>query len=619
MNKEITQRLALLRKEMQKINANAFYFSGTDPHHSEYLADHWKSIPYFSGFTGSAATLIVTHENAALWTDSRYFIQAEEELKGTGIELQKLHVDAETHAEWLCNELDEGQVATDLSCLMVQEYNQFVEDWDETDDEMEFSLPFRFIDGMNCLNQAWKNRPALPSNPIIEHEDQFCGTSRTQKIAAIKEHYTFDSSSFGIFLTSLDEVAWTFNLRGSDIAYNPVFLAYALIDTDQTVLFVQKGCLSKTLETKLRNEGIDIGDYNDPKQLYNSFLSINADSQSCPVSFDPYISTRISFSTNTDFDEKIDLLIDPMFSIEYHDSLVKSMKAIKETCELAYIQNAMRRDGVAMVKFLYWLHQNIGKETTRNEYELVEVLDKFRAEQEGFMGNSFYPIMSFNANGAIVHRAVTRESAINIEGDGLLLFDSGGQYPDGTTDITRTVGVGSPSEEAKRDFTLVLKGMIALSCVKFPEGTPGCNLDVLARQALWQHGLNYGHGTGHGIGYFLNVHEGPQSIRQQYNPVALQPGMVLSNEPGLYKEGKYGIRIENAMAVVLDKRSEFGQFLSFQTLTLCPIDKQLIDISLLNASEISWLNAYHQRCFKELSNGLSADEKIYLGELTSEI
>ncbi|MFV0554198.1 MAG: M24 family metallopeptidase [Mangrovibacterium sp.] len=616
MNKEITQRLAILRQEMKKINADAFYFSGTDPHHSEYLADHWKAIPYFSGFTGSAATMIVTQNAAALWTDSRYFIQAEKELEGTGIQLQRLHVDAETHAEWICNELEEGQIATDLSCLTVQEYKDFMADWNED----EFQLPYRFIDGEDCLNAAWKNRPSMPSNPIFEHEEKYCGSSRSEKIATILEHCEESSSCSGVFLSALDEIAWVFNLRGGDIAYNPVFLAYALIDAENTILFVQKGSLSAELKAKLNAENIQIGDYNSMKELHENFYLVNADPTSMPVSLDPSLSTEINLSTDCPFDgENFQLQIDSMFVINYADSTVKAMKAIKTPSEIEHIKNAMRKDGVAMVKFLHWLNLNIGKTGSHHEYELVQVLDAFRAEQEGFMGNSFYPIMSFKENGAIVHRAVTAETSAKLEGNGLLLFDSGGQYPEGTTDITRTIIIGQPSNEEKRDFTLVLKGMIALSMAKFPKGTPGCNLDVLARQALWQHGLNYGHGTGHGIGYFLNVHEGPQSIRQNYNPVSLEPGMVMSNEPGLYKEGKYGIRIENAIAVAEDVKTEFGDFLSFETLTLCPIDKRLIDTSLLNTSEMEWLNAYHQKCYDELSEGLNEEERSFLKEITSSL
>ncbi|MFV0522631.1 MAG: aminopeptidase P family protein [Mangrovibacterium sp.] len=613
MNKIITDRLSLLRKEMKKINADAFYFSGTDPHHSEYLADHWKSISYFSGFTGSAATFIVTQKEAALWTDSRYFIQAGEELAGTGIKLQKLGCDGtETHTEWIINRLQEAQIATDLTCLTVDEYQSFDEDFQNDG----FHLPYRIIDGKSCLDAAWKNRPAIPANLIFEHNKQFCGQTRSEKIEAIKDYCLYNSSCFGVFLTALDEIAWTFNLRGSDVAYNPVFLSYALINDSETILFIQKDCLSNELKAKLQEENISIGDYNNMEKLFETYSYANSDPSSTPVIFDTDISSKIDFHTNVPFEHVEDIFIDPMFILTYANSPVKALKAIKAESEIKHIQEAMRKDGVAMTKFLYWLNENIGGNKVYNEYHLVEVLNGFRSEQEGFKGNSFYPIMSYKANGAIVHRSVTKESAVDVEGNGLLLFDSGGQYLDGTTDITRTVAIGCPSEEEKRDFTLVLKGMIALSQVKFPEETPGCNLDVLARQALWQHGLNYGHGTGHGIGYFLNVHEGPQSIRQQYNPVALKPGMVLSNEPGLYKEGKYGIRTENAMVCVKDEKTEFGQFLSFQTLTLCPIDKRLIDKSLLNIMETDWLNSYHEKCYEKLSGSLNDHEKEYLRKLT---
>lgn len=616
MNNETTKRLALLRNEMKKINADAFYFSGTDPHHSEYLADHWKSIPYFSSFTGSAATMIVTQENAALWTDSRYFIQAEKELEGTGIELQRLRVDADTHVDWLFNHIElGGQVATDLSCLMVHEYQQFMNHWNPTD---SFPMPFRFIDGTNCLNAAWKNRPTLPANPIFEHDEKYCGNSRKEKINAILNHIK-KSDSLGILLSSLDEIAWTFNLRGSDINFNPVFLAYALIKPNKTVLFVQENCLSKELELKLNNDGIEIGLYTNPKQLFGDFNILDADPHATPVKLDPEIATKIEYATDTDLCQEMHILVDAMLSINYKNSVVKDMKSIKTPREIEHLRSAMVKDGVAMVKFLNWLDLNIGKTGTHHEYELVNMLTSFRAQQDGFIGNSFYPIMSYNANGAIVHRSVTAETSANIEENGILLFDSGGQYHSGTTDITRTIAIGTPSEEAKHDFTLVLKGMIALSLAKFPQGTPGCNLDILARHALWQHGLNYGHGTGHGVGYFLNVHEGPQSIRQEYNPETIKAGMVISNEPGLYRTGKYGIRIENCMVCVEEMKTEFGNFLSFETLTLCPIDKRLINVSMLSASEIEWINAYHKKCHEKLNDYLSDEEQKYLKELTSPI
>ncbi len=615
MHRTIAQRLNELRKEMKKISAKAFYFSGTDPHNSEYLANHWKTIPYFSGFSGSAATMIVTMNNAALWTDSRYFIQAERELKGTGIDLMKIGVDkTPTHTEWITDQMKNGFIATDLECLSIKAFEAFYHSLDRNN--------YKIIHGGGCIDAVWTNRPPIPANPIYEHETQFCGKTRKQKIEAIKQYYLDKVGIYGILLSSLDEIAWTFNLRGSDIDYNPVFLSFALIDLRKTVLFVQKACLSSELEKKLTNEGIVIADYNDTNTLFKEHSTVEADPSSTPVKFDaPYAEyirlCKMGVPTNEipiplyDYYEE--------FVIKHRTSMVKELKAIKNDCEINQIHIAMQKDGVAMVKFLYWIEQNINKGNTHNEYELVNVLNSFRAEQADFVGNSFYPIMSFGENGAIVHRAVSKETAVNVEGNGLLLFDSGGQYPNGTTDVTRTIAIGTPSKEEINDFTLVLKGLIALSSIKFPNGTLGCNLDVLARQALWQQGLNYGHGTGHGIGFFLNVHEGPQSIRQEYNPVSLKPGMVSSNEPGLYKQGKYGIRIENAMVCKKWKSTDFGNFLEFETLTLCPIDKQLINKSILSDSEISWINNYHELCYQKLANELNDDERKYLKEITSKI
>ncbi|MFV0377140.1 MAG: aminopeptidase P family protein [Mangrovibacterium sp.] len=592
MNTIITQRLAKLRSKMKQLGLDAWYLSGTDPHLSEYLPAYWQVRSYISGFTGSAGFMLVTANEAALWTDSRYFLQANEQLMETGIRLMKLRVEGTPDvAEWLNSVLQEGRtVGTDTACLSVNQFQQLKASFSD------FNLNLQ-----NCgdlMEKVWTNRPELPTSPVFEHELCYTGQSRSAKINLLR-HEIKMAGAQTILLGALDDIAWVFNLRGNDISYNPVFVSFALIGQSSATLYLNQQKIPATLANKLKAEGVELKDY---PAIYTDLNRLEG-----TILFDPD-------RTNQALNEAISPTTKKLKQL----SAAAVLKAIKTPHELEMIKIAMQKDGVAMVKFLFWLEQNTGK-TTFNEYDVLLKLEEYRAGQEHFMGSSFHAIVGYNANGAVVHRSVTPETAAEIGTDGILLVDSGGQYLEGTTDITRTICLGKPNALAKEDFTLALKGTIGLADLKFPANTIGSNLDLVARHAMWQHGRNYGHGTGHGVGFFLNVHEGPMSIRQEYNNRVIEPGMVLSDEPAFYREGHWGIRTENLIACTEWQTNAYGRFLQFETLTLCPIDTRLIDKSLLYEWEIAWLNYYHQRCYNELLPALSPIEKAFLKKITEAI
>ncbi len=591
MKELIKKRIGDLRIEMQKKRLDAYIIYGTDPHLSEYIPEHWQTRQFISGFTGSAGIVIVSREKAALWTDSRYFLQAEKELSGTGIELVKMRtLGYPEPAEWLKINLKAvTTVGTDESCISVSQFRNLQNSLDPSGIILKESG--------DLLNEIWPDRPPLPDSEIYEHELRFACTDRKTKIENICGGLEKSGSNLQI-ITALDDLAWTFNLRGNDVEWNPVFMAYASVSRKKTILFIENSKLPSGLKNALEAEKIQIKAYNDLAGYLGQLPG----------------SSRI--------------LVDPdrtnhaiLKNIPGHCKVIESLsvpcklKAIKTDGEIRNIRQAMRKDGVAMLEFLFWLKNNLGKIPV-TEYTVAEKLNEFRAKQPEYMGISFFPIVGYKEHGAIVHFHVSEENALPIEQEGLLLFDSGGQYLDGTTDITRTIALSELTAQQKTDFTLVLKGMISLTLAKFPVNTRGYHLDILARKDMWQHGLNYGHGTGHGIGYFLNVHEGPMSIRQEFNDRAIEAGMVLSNEPALYRLGEYGLRTENMIVCVKDKPTEFGDFLRFDTLTLCPIDTKAIDKSLLNPEEINWLNSYHQSVFEELAPLVNEELKAYLKELT---
>ncbi len=587
----ITQRVENLRRLMQRENIQAYYVSGTDPHMSEYLPEHWKTRQFLSGFTGSYGEILVTMEHAILWTDTRYFLQAEEQLEGTCFEMHKLRVpEALPYNQWIVKNLNEGdRIGVTGLAMPVQACNALKKELDKANMELVF-VP-------DLLDEIWEERPALPDSPVFELEEKYTGMPRKQKLEAIAEGIKEAGANLQV-ITLLDDLAWAFNLRGSDITYNPVFMGYGVIGKGRKALFVDENKLSTGLRERLLDEGVVVEGYQgifgyldslgNEKILFDASTTNNAISEAIPESCELVSGT----------------------------SIPSWMKALKNPVELSGFRAAMVKDGVALVYFLYWIKNYLGKEYI-TEYSVGRKLAEFRSQQTGFKGESFAPIVGYKEHGAIVHLSVNEENALPVKPEGILLFDSGGQYHEGTTDITRTIALGEIAQQQKTDFTLVLKGMVALTLAKFPKGTKGCHLDILARKPLWDNGLNYGHGTGHGVGHFLAVHEGPMSIRQELNEHPIVPGMVMSNEPAMYREGQYGLRTENMIVCVEKEETTFGQFYGFDTLTLCPIDKTLIDKTLLTQEEKDWINNYHIKVFKELSPLVDSELKEFLAELTS--
>lgn len=594
MKEIIRNRISDLRTQMQKEGLDAYVIFGTDPHMSEYLPARWQNRAFIAGFTGSAGMVVISKDKAALWTDSRYFLQAEDQLAETGIDLVKMRTPGHPEPDqWLKASLDKGAVVgTDEWCVSV---NQFA--------AMKNSLTKAGIElreAGDLLDAVWNNRPALPDSPVFEHELKYTCTSRKEKIDMICSELEKAGANMQI-ITALDDLAWTFNLRGSDVEFNPVFVAYAAVSASETVLFVQENKLPEQLKTKLIAEGIKISPY----ESLTAYLNQLGTERKILIDRD-----RTNQAIRKNISEQC-TVVDGL-------SVPCRLKAIKSAGEVNHIRNAQRKDGAALVEFIYWIKNNVGQLPV-TEYTVAEKLNEIRAKQPGFKGISFYPIVGYKEHGAIVHFHVEEHNALPIEKDGFLLFDSGGQYLDGTTDTTRTIALNELSAKQKSDFTITLKGMISLTNAKFPVNTRGYHLDILARKDMWQHGLNYGHGTGHGVGYFLNVHEGPMSIRQEFNDRVIEAGMVMSNEPALYRLGEYGLRTENMMVCVQDESTEYGDFLRFETLTLCPIDRNAIEKSLLNAEEIEWLNNYHQWVHNELSPLLTDELKAFLKEETQAI
>lgn len=587
---EIRLRLKALRLEMLKQNLDAFYISGTDPHASEYLPERWQSRAFISGFTGSYGLVVVTQEEAGLWTDSRYFLQAEEQLKGTGIKMFKLRVpNALLPENWLAKKLSaNSKVGIDPQSVTVAGYRN-----------LELILndkEIKLVKTNDLLDKIWEDRPEIPTNPVFELDEKYTGASRKEKRETVAAELKKAGADVQV-ITTLDELAWMYNLRGSDVAYNPVFMGFGVVGKSMSVLFVQKSKMPIELQNKLEKERIELREYN---EFYPWLSQLKGRS----VFIDLGTANYAVFEALKEGNEIVE-----------GTSNVAMLKARKNATELEGFKQAMQKDGASLVEFLFWLKNNLGKEAI-TEYTVGRKLAEFRAKQAGFMGESFTPIVGYKQHGAIVHLSVGPDNALPLAQEGILLFDSGGHYLQGTTDITRTLALGKVTERQKTDYTLVLKGMIALTNARFPEGTKGAHIDILARKAIWEHGLNYGHGTGHGVGHFLNVHEGPMSIRQEFNAVPLEPGMVMSNEPALYREGEYGIRTENMICCVEKEETEFGRFLGFETLTICPIDTTLLDVSLLTAEEKNWLNAYHKMVNSELKPLLAKEFHEFLDELT---
>ncbi|GHV70571.1 aminopeptidase [Bacteroidia bacterium] len=578
---------------MQAGNIQACVIPTTDPHIGEYTPEHWKTREWASGFTGSAGTLVVTSDKAGLWTDSRYFLQAEAQLKGSDIELFKMGLpETPAFTDWIASELSPGDcVGIEGEVFAASEAQDLIDFF--TGKGLKIDTDFAPYDSI------WNDRPAIPANPAFILPERFSGKSSHEKIEEVLSEMKKNDTSLTI-LASLDMIAWLFNIRGNDVEYNPVCVSYAVVSEEETVLFIQPEKLTPEVAEYLKGEDVTLADY---KKITDYIRKIPAGTN---ILLTP---SKINYRIYSAIPDGCKISEIPVHPIDI-------LKSIKNETELAGIRKAMQKDGVALVKFLIYLEKMLKNKVEITELDVRDKLREFRSEQEFYFGESFETIAGFGAHGAVVHYGATEESNAIIKPDGILLIDSGAQYFNGTTDITRTLSTGEATGEMKRDYTLILKGHIQLASAVFPAGTVGMQLDVLVRQFLWKDGLNFLHGTGHGVGHFLNVHEGPQSIRMNHNPAALKPGMITSNEPGLYRAGQYGIRIENLILTVNNITTEFGDFYAFETLTLCPIDTNLIDFSLMSAEEINWLNDYHQKVFDQLSPSLSPEEIDWLRTAT---
>lgn len=593
MKQSIKERIHALRMTFRPNNIKAFIIPSTDPHLSEYVAPYWMSREWISGFTGSAGTAVILMDKAGLWTDSRYFLQAEKELEGSGITLYKeMLPETPSITKFLCQNLKPGEsVSIDGKMFSVQQVEQMKEDL------APYQLQVNLFG--DPLKNIWKDRPSMPDAPAFIYDVKYAGKSCGEKVAAIRTELK-KKGIFALFLSSLDEIAWTLNLRGSDVHCNPVIVSYLLVTQDEVVYFISPEKITQEVNEYLQEQQVSLRKYDEAESFLNSFAGEN-------ILIDPKKTNYAIYSA-----------INPACKVVRGESPVTLLKAIRNEQEIAGIHHAMQRDGVALVKFLKWLEASVlsGKET---ELSVDRKLHEFRAAQPLYMGESFDTIAGYKEHGAIVHYSATEESDVTLQSKGFLLLDSGAQYLDGTTDITRTIALGELTEEEKTDYTLILKGHIALAMAKFPAGTRGAQLDVLARMPIWSHGMNFLHGTGHGVGHFLSVHEGPQSIRMNENPIVLQPGMVTSNEPGVYKAGSHGIRTENLTLVCKDKEGMFGEYFKFETITLCPICKKGIVKEMLTAEEVKWFNDYHQTVYKKLSPSLNEEEKKWLLEATKAI
>lgn len=584
----IKERISVLREELQREHLAAFIFPTTDPHNSEYTAEHWKGREWISGFNGSAGTAVVTLHSAALWTDSRYFIAAASQLEGTEYQLMKLKIDGTpTIAEWLGKELadsDDKEVGIDGMTSSTTIVEELISD-------LRHQGGITLRTNFDPLSRIWHNRPSIPMGPIVIQPLEYTGEETLSKLTRIRKALR-EQHADGMLMASLDDIAWTLNLRGTDVQYSPVFVSYLLITTQSVTLFVHEEKMTPDAKRHLTRCGIAIAPYNAIQETLARYPEYNILADPDEVNYNLMKAIRAQ-------------------EIVRKPSPVPALKAVKTNAEQQGFRNAMLRDGIALVKFLHWLKPAVAA-GGQTEVTIDQKLTALRAQQPLYQGLSFGTIAAYQAHGAIVHYEATPESDIPLEPKGLLLLDSGAQYQDGTTDITRTIALGPVTEEQRLVYTLVLKGHIQLQLLKFPEGVSGTQLDAVARKDLWHQGLNFLHGTGHGVGSYLNVHEGPHQIRMEYRPARLHAGMTVTDEPGIYMEGKFGVRIENLLLIQPYKETDFGCFLQFETLTLCPVDKAPIIISLLTPEEISWLNDYHETVWQKISPYLDEAERDWL-------
>lgn len=589
----INERIDLLRNSMRLQGISACIIPGTDPHASEYFADYWKEREWISGFDGSMGTAVVTTEKAGIWTDSRYFLQADTQLKGTEFVSMKMGLPGTPNIlPWLSSVLKPGdKVGVNPQMFSMSAFNTIQQDLKRSDIELV---------SIDLIQGIWVDRPALPDSPFFIYPTSFTGKDSKEKCALIQKELQAARVDACI-LPSLDDIAWLFNIRGKDVSYNPLVIAYALITVEKVTLYIDPKKINDENRAYLNNLDVVTKNYTD---IYDDLKTLPTNYR---VMVDGNKLNQSLYESVPDGCEIISQL-----------SPVAILKSIKNDVELSGFRKAMIKDGIALTRFFMWLEGTVAN-TKQTEVSIAVKLDAFRREQGNYFGESFGAIVGYADHGAVIHYKADENSAYKLLPENILLLDSGGQYLEGTTDITRTTVLGQATEQQKTDFTLVLKGHIGLATAVFPTGTRGSQLDILARKSMWERGINYLHGTGHGVGHFLNVHEGPQSIRMEENPVLLQPGMILSNEPGIYRNGEYGIRIENLIHVIQKEETTFGSFLQFETLTLFPIEQKLINKSLLNEQELQWLNDYHQRVYESLAPHLNDTEQKWLKEKTKNL
>jgi Xaa-Pro aminopeptidase len=589
------KNLRALRASLKLNLIDVYIIPSNDPHLGEYIPDHWRIIQWLTGFTGSAATVVVTATFAGLWTDSRYFIQAEKQLQGSVFVLMKPVMAEKTNFnEWIVDNIkNSSKIAVDGRVFSIERIRNIK--------KLLESRKVTFDLESDLISELWKDRPPMPYSIAFDHPVSFCGKDRSRKIAEVREQMKSARVNYHL-LTSLDDIMWLLNIRGNDVRYSPLLTVFAIIGEEQILLFTDENKIPPNLITEFDKLNIVISPY---KEISGMLASLSSEAAILITPGTTSVALYYSISVGMTIKEDI--------------SIPTYLKAVKNKIEIECIGNVMVKDGVALTKFYYWMEQNSGL-LQMSELSLAEKLNHLRSGQEHFLEPSFSTIVAYNEHGALPHYSATTDSEFMLGKEGILLIDSGGHYLDGTTDITRTIAIGKPTSQQKKDFTLVLKGTINLSLAKFPSGTKGCQLDFLAREALWEHGLNYGHGSGHGVGFCLNVHEGPQSIGPAIvsdSKIFIEPGMLISDEPALYRPGEYGIRTENLLLCYEDEETEFGQFLKFDTVSLCYIDKALIDISLLDRREIDWLNSYHAEVYEKISPYLTPDEKRWLNEKTN--
>ena len=587
----VTQRIDALREAMKREHLAAFIFPSTDPHQGEYVPDHWKGREFISGFNGSAGTAVVTMTSAALWTDSRYFIAAAEQLEGTEYQLMKLKVEGTpTIAEWLGKELAD---AADKS-VGIDGMTASVNTVEELIVELRKQGGLVLQTNFDVLKRIWADRPAIPDNKVELQPIELSGEDAQSKLLDIRKALR-EQHADGMLMAALDDIAWTLNLRGSDVHCNPVFVSYLLITSTNAILYINKEKLTSEVCDYLETNRVSIAPYEDVAKGLGNYFEYNILLDPDEVNYTLFKSVKREVVRGT--------------------SPVPLMKAVKNKTEQEGFRRAMVRDGVAMVKFLKWLEDNPGQ----TEMSVSGKLEQLRSEQPLYRGLSFDTIAAYEQHGAIVHYEATPESDVPLKPEGFLLLDSGAQYQDGTTDITRTIAMGPLTDEQRMVYTLVLKGHIDLQMLHFPDGASGTQIDAIARQPLWQHSLNFLHGTGHGVGCYLNVHEGPHQVRMEWKPAKLHAGMTVTDEPGVYLEGRFGVRIENTLLIVPAGESEFGKFLGFETLTLCPIDVHPIIKEMLTPAERMWLNDYHAMVYQRLKEHLKEDEVEWLKSVTTPI